>query len=166
MKHNPENEDILDQAEAIFEESKQDVQAFSVTLIVDDAILILSAPFEYLQNHKESDGETETAKSLMERFEEVLTLNIEQNQSVTDNTISLELNARDVDFINGVLFDRTGFFRQAGKSTMSSNIRELTSLGANNAMAAIIRLNTAFVNAGGQPRPDFTRFRDGIEPNK
>ena len=161
MASNPDNEEILRKTEAIFQESRQAEQPFTVSVPVE----IFSTLFASIGHIVFSDtwkGDTELAASLHRRFEEVLdaAVTIRENQGKAPSSVSFNLNAREVDFINERLLEGIGLSRQLGGRGASARTDFALEL-IRSEMACFIGLNTAFVEAGGSARPAFLKFSQG-----
>lgn len=169
MAQNPEDENVLDQARAIFEESKQETQPLHCSLPTE-TFLGLSSTLIFIKYHlPKKAAERELAESLVERYYETLGESdptVDKQGAIVPDSIAFDLNIRETDLIIQQLMRQIGNARQIGNVASRPTVKDIAFGSISNSMACLVSLHTEWIRAGGQPRPEFVRFREGVEPSK
>lgn len=162
MAINPEGEDVLRQAAAIFEESRQAAQELSVSVTIKTfirtAACVMSIETRGVEEDKEL-GEKLNYKLFAVGEQQLATSRRERG--TIPQTVTIGLNAREMDLVNKYLLRQISMSRSLGKKN-SSYLREEAFESIKDELGCLIELNDAFIRAGGLPRPEFTKFREGL----
>ena len=163
MAINPENEDALKAVEQILLNAQAEKRCFGVKLPIDTAVRIavsvhLKIPLNRIFAHEEEYGEESQriVSGLKEKFRPVAYESIEGLKDV-----SIHMSAEEVDLLNRISLDYIGLYRQAGREKWfpeDSEAKIMSESRMQKWMADFIILNRAFIQAGGQARPEFTRI--------
>lgn len=167
MAHNLEDESILDQAHAAIEEAKQADNPVTVSLEEDRFMEVLAA----LATARVFDQYDPTDEELLNGLSQRLQAGYEsthpplEEEPSTTAKVTFDISTKEIDLVNKLLIVQIGSARRIGSPGNSdivpNDLKGLSIKTVSGSMSGLMGLNTAFINAGGPPRPDFVHFRDG-----